>query len=77
MPSVTLNVAEVELGVIDLFVKSGLCPSKSEARRLIEQGGAFIDGENVSDTKATFAVPAKKELILRAGKKRFVKIIFA
>ena len=79
MPSVTLNASEFsgEAGVIDLFVKSGLCPSKSEARRLIEQGGAFVDGENVSDTKATFAVPAKKELILRAGKKRFVKIIFA
>ena len=44
-------------GVIDvltLFAKSGLVASKSEARRTVEQGGAVVDGEKVTDIKATF-----------------------
>ena len=78
MPHIDLNAAEcgATIGVIDLFVKAGLCPSKSEARRLVEQGGAFVDNKNIADIKASFEISPKTELLLRAGKKRFIKAVF-
>ncbi|MEL3907982.1 MAG: tyrosine--tRNA ligase [Treponemataceae bacterium] len=78
MPSVKIASAECGEGisVIDLFVKAKLCSSKSEARRLIQQGGAFIDDENIADIKTILTIPESKELTLRAGKKRFMKVVF-
>ena len=80
MPPIEMNRAVFEQGipVVDLFVQSGLCATKSDARRLIEQGGALAAGQPVTDFKAviTAAVLDKTgELILRAGKKRFIRIV--
>ena len=36
------------IGAIDLFVRVGLCQSRSEARRLIEQGGAYVNGKRIA-----------------------------
>lgn len=79
VPNVELQASEFSsgIGVVELFTRSGLCPSKSEARRLVEQGGAFVNNENVSDIKAEFEVSSKREFLLRAGKKRFMKVVFA
>ena len=57
--------------------KSGLVPSKSEARRAVEQGGVAVDGEKVTDIKAVFAKDAIPEegLVLRRGKKNFRKMV--
>ena len=79
MPTERLNrsVFEQGISVIDLFTQSGLCTTKSEARRLIEQGGAFVAGKTVTDVKAVITaalLDEEGELILRAGKKRFVRI---
>ena len=62
---------------ITLLYKSGLVPSKSEARRAVEQGGVAVDGEKVTDIKAVFMASDIPEegLVLRRGKKNFRKVV--
>ena len=69
---------EMELPV--LFVRSGLCKSKSEARRLILQGGAYLDGERVTDLDRKVdpaSLDTEKGILLRAGKKKYCRVIRA
>jgi tyrosyl-tRNA synthetase len=69
----TLNVeAEVVPGIsfTDLFVRTGLCKSRNEVRRLVAQGGLSIDGERVEDADAFFHGEAGTSVLLQAGKKR-------
>ncbi len=49
IPTTRVDRAELArgIGAIDLFVRVGLCQSRSEARRLIEQGGAYVNGERI------------------------------
>ena len=80
MPTFELTAEDLVDGQIDiltLLFKSGLVPSKSEARRAVEQGGVAVDGEKVTDIKAVFAADAIPEegLVLRRGKKNFRKIV--
>ncbi len=56
-----------EIPIVDLVLKTAIPPSKSEARRLVEQGGVELDGKKVTDPKAAVAV--KAGMILRVGKK--------
>ncbi len=64
------------IDVLTLFVKSGLVASKSEARRTVEQGGANVDGEKVTDVKATFTkAQFENGLLLKRGKKNFRRMI--
>jgi tyrosyl-tRNA synthetase len=58
-----------------LLVELGLAPSKSEAERLIKQGGAEIDGQRVEDFRKDVDLTQPKEFLLRAGKKRFLRIV--
>jgi len=84
MPQVELSNAAFESGynIADLFCDAGLAPSKSEARRLIQQGGAFVSCPNgeltaIEDVTAQISADrlnADSELILRAGKKRYCLI---
>ncbi|UTC75453.1 tyrosine--tRNA ligase [Treponema sp. OMZ 792] len=81
MPTANLNLAKLNegIGVLDLFAEAGLASTKSEARRLVEQGGAFINEEKISDIKALIGkdkLDKDNEMILRAGKKRFMRVIF-
>ncbi|OGY88567.1 MAG: tyrosine--tRNA ligase [Candidatus Komeilibacteria bacterium RIFCSPLOWO2_01_FULL_52_15] len=57
----------------DKLVEAGLCSSKSEARRLIEQGGVKIDGSKV-DFKNGWDIILKKGSVIQVGKHKFVKI---
>ena len=80
IPSVSVPLSAFKQGIlaIDLFTLSGLCGTKSDARRLIEQKGALVAGSPVTDLKAVItdaALDASGALILRAGKKRFVRVI--
>ena len=59
--------------VVDMLVKSGLAPSKSEARRLMQGGDDKLDGAQLKDPSAVFG--EKGEYVLSKGKNRFVKII--
>ena len=75
MPSGNLDYKELENGIaiIDLFIKSALCSSKSEARRLIKQGGAKVNSKTCTNTDEIFSLNdlVNNEIILRAGKKRW------
>ena len=64
------------MGVLELFSLSGLCTSKAEARRLVQQGGARINDVRVEDIAATVTASDFHDdvLILRAGKKRYTKV---
>lgn len=79
LPTVHIERARLEqgVGVLDLFVESGLVPSKSEARRLVQQGGASINGEKVENEKQVFGISHLQDgaLMLRAGKKRVARIV--
>lgn len=82
MPTANLSLSKLNdgIGVIDLFAEAGLTSTKSDARRLVEQGGAFINEEKISDIKAIIGkekLDKDNEMILRAGKKRFMRIIFS
>ena len=74
MPSSELPA---ELGasaqLVELFASSALCSSKSEARRLIEQGGAWLNGKVRTDAYEEISLTGGEELVLRAGKKRFFR----
>ena len=61
------------VGIVDLVFATGLVGSRSEARRLIEQGGVQVDGERVASVKAQ--VPFHPPMVLRLGRRRFVRII--
>jgi tyrosyl-tRNA synthetase len=56
----------------DLAVASGVAASKSEARRLVEQGGVELDGAKLTDPKAPAAL--KEGTVLKVGKKRFFRV---
>jgi tyrosyl-tRNA synthetase len=78
VPTHKIPAQRLEAGIlaIDLFVESGLCPSKSEARRLIQQGGAFVNEGKVTDLETKLDTSFLQEgiLLLRAGKKRYVRV---
>ena len=80
MPTTEIEEADLTDGVIDLIsllVKAELAPTRSEARRNIEQGGVTVDGEKVSDVKATFTKDALAGdgMVITRGKKKFKKVV--
>jgi tyrosyl-tRNA synthetase len=75
IPDAPLHRADLTRGklkVVDLLVRAGLAESKSEARRLITQGGVSLDGERVKQPDAEVSVA--DGLILRVGRRRFARI---
>jgi tyrosyl-tRNA synthetase len=58
-----------------LLVELGLVPSKNEAIRLVEQGGVEIDGVRVNDPRREIDLSKPGEFLLRAGKKKFVRVV--
>ncbi|MDD9305132.1 MAG: tyrosine--tRNA ligase [Desulfobacter sp.] len=62
---------------VDLFCETALCKSKSDARRLVKQGGAYINGERLSAFDQIIGTKDLDggEILLRAGKKKYHKII--
>ena len=72
MPTVEFKMSE-PMGVLDFLCGIGMFDSKSDARRMIEQGGVQIDGEKVSDWRATIA--PKAEFMVQKGKKNHLKVV--
>jgi len=58
--------------IVDLVAAAGLAPSKSQARRLVQQGGVRLNGERVDDI--SLVVPAQ-EAVLQVGRRRFVRLV--
>ena len=80
MPTAKLSEADLKDGnidILDLLVKSGLVSSRSEGRRAVEQGGVSMDGEKVTDFRATFAGEDfhGEGKVLKRGKKNFKRVI--
>ncbi len=79
IPSRAMSRAELAAGygVLDLFVFAGLADTKSEARRLVQQGGAIVNDRKIEDEKALVDVAWAEDgaLILRAGKKRVFRVV--
>ncbi len=79
LPTLELSAQELAAGLLvaDLFQRAGLVRSRSEARRLIEQGGAYINEQRVDsvDQVVTTANLADGGLLLRAGKKRHHRVV--
>jgi tyrosyl-tRNA synthetase len=79
IPSSEWAIQDVQAGisVVDLFVKSGLVSSKSDARRLIEQGGAYVNQRRIESHEEKIDMIDVNDggLILRAGKKRYHRVI--
>ena len=68
------------ISLIDVLAETKLCPSKSEARRMIEGGGIYIGENKIIDTKkvilSTDLINNENYLIIRKGKKNYIKVIF-
>ena len=79
VPSSVMPLSEIEKGIpaFKLFHQIGMVKSSGEARRLIQQGGAYINGSRVESFEQT--INSKyingMEIVMRAGKKRFHKIL--
>ena len=64
-----------KVDILTMLVKGGLVPSRSEARRAVEQGGVTVDNEKVTDIRATYSKDmVANGIVLRRGKKAFKKI---
>ena len=78
MPAYVLcddDFTDGSIDILTLLVKAELVPSKSEARRAVEQGGVTVDGDKVTDIKKVFAKDDfANGIVLKRGKKSFKKI---
>ena len=80
MPTVTVTAEDFpdgELDIISVLVKAGLCESRGDGRRNIQQGGVSVNDEKVTDisTKYTLDDFNGEGLIIRRGKKKFAKVM--
>ena len=80
MPTVTVSAEDFpdgELDIISVLVKAGLCDSRGDGRRNIQQGGVSVADEKVTDisTKYTLDDFKGEGLIIRRGKKKFAKVV--
>ena len=81
MPETKLSdddLSNGEISVLDAMVKAKLAPSRSEARRLVIQGGVTVDDQKVTDPKAVILKSTLEEkgfVVIKKGKKAFNKII--
>ncbi len=79
MPTTELSTVQLTdngIGILELLLACGLAPSKSEARRLVQQGGVFADDEKVASIDLRFDEARLREGVkLRKGKKVFHKAI--
>ena len=79
MPTTELTPEDLTDGSIDILsilVKSGLVPSRAEARRAVQQGGVTVEGEKVGDIKTSYTADTLGEgLVVKKGKKNFRKVV--
>ncbi len=80
VPAHNVEKATLEAGIniMDLMVEAGLAPTKSEARRNIQQGGVSVNNEKLNDVNYTVTLNDVKDecVLIQKGKKNFIKIVF-
>ena len=79
MPNYTIDLSEIKPGIdlADLMVKVQMAKSKSEVRRLLEQGGIYLNEKRVDESPRiiTESDIVDNELVLRRGKKNYMKVL--
>ncbi len=80
MPTVELSAADFadgDMDILSLLVKTELAPSRSDARRAVEQGGVSVADEKVTDIRIAYNEDSfgADGLVVKRGKKKFVKVI--
>ena len=68
----TIEVSESEYNILDLLVCTKLCTSKSEARRMVEQGGVKINNEKIEDVNFVVVIDST---IVQKGKKNIIRVV--
>ncbi len=71
VPSIEMEMSS-DMPILDFLCATGLFPSKSEARRMVEQGGIQIDSVKITDPK--YVVSVADEYMVQKGKKTFLKV---
>ena len=76
MPTTTLAESDLPMDLVTLLVKTGLAPSKSEARRLVQQNSVSVNGEKVTAIDASYSAAdlAGDGLMIKKGKKVFHRV---
>ena len=79
VPSTVIDPERISvgLGIFDIFLETGLCKSKGEARRLQAQGGVYVNEQRIDDPEFCLEESdlQNREILLRAGKKRYHRLI--
>ena len=77
MPTTKLSAEDVPVDIVTLLVKTGLAPSKSEARRLVQQNSVSVNNEKVTDIAASYTADdlSGDGLMLKKGKKVFHRVV--
>ena len=80
MPTVELSAADFadgDMDILSLLVKTELAPSRSDARRAVEQGGVSVADEKVTDIRTAYNADSfgTDGLVVKRGKKKFVKVL--
>ena len=80
MPAAVLSESDFKDGradILQLLVAAGLSPTRSDARRLVQQGGVSVNDEKVTDFRQSYS---KEELgagmVLKKGKKAFRRVVY-
>ena len=73
MQEIKLNCSAVLL--IDLIIEQSILPSRGEAKRLIRQGGLYLDGQRVEDIGHILQISPNEEITLKVGKRKYFKLI--
>ena len=72
IPELAISVRSGSIGIVELLSETKLVASKSEARRMINQGGVSVDGNKIDDDKAV--IELHRDVIIKVGKRKFLKV---
>ena len=72
MPEASIRAGGPQVGVLALLTEAGLAASRSEARRLVEQGGVVVDGQKITDWNAS--VDLSVPVVVKVGKLKFARV---
>lgn len=68
-----INTFDKTMSLVDILIQTGLSPSKKEARRIIDQGGVYVDGQRISDKN--FILNLSQKRLIKYGKRKFLYVI--
>ncbi len=71
-----IEITTESISLVDLLVGRSILPTRGEAKRMIRQGGVYLDGERIEDIGFTVEAKKNKERILKVGKRKFYRLKF-